>query len=529
MKVSRRDFAKFLGASVAITPSLFSLTSCSFKTASGFGIKPSSKDELVLAGGLDYKVLIKWGDAINDQDTFGFNNDYLALHMLEDNRALMWVNHEYFDKKFVSEYVDGLPKTKEQVDKEMYSVGGSIIEIKKEANGRWRFVANSEYNRRLTAKTKIPFAGGVEIAGQDFAQGTFAGCAGGYTPWGTFLSCEENFHKFVGDLYRDGNEYKERYQWKKFYDLHSHHYGWVVEIEPTTGKAKKLPSLGRFAHECCTVTKAKDGTIIAYSGDDKANEFVYKFVSSKKESLDEGELFVADFVNKKWLSLDRSKSKLLQETFKDQLEVQIYCREAARLLGATPCDRPEDVEIHPTTGDVYITMTNNYDDKNLKNPKNNFYGQIVRISHVNGDHLSENFEWENFILGGKDSGISCPDNLAFDKLGNLWVCTDMSGSRMNKFPYESFKNNGLFYIPLSGPQKGQAIQVASAPVDAEFTGIQFSKDYKTLFLSVQHPGEKSNSLNDLSSHWPDGGSAKPRPAVVQIYGETLDKLMSNKA
>jgi secreted PhoX family phosphatase len=129
------------------------------------------------------------------------------------------------------------------------------------------------------------------------------------------------------------------------------------------------------------------------------------------------------------------------------------------------------------------------------------------------------FKAADFLVGGDD--FSCPDNLAFDSKGNLWIATDMSGGAMNKPPYTKFKNNGLFYVAMSGPEAGIVKQIASAPKDAELTGLSFSPDGKTLFMSVQHPGEKSGSLRTLTSHWPKGGDSEPLSSVVQIRGKLL--------
>ena len=144
-------------------------------------------------------------------------------------------------------------------------------------------------------------------------------------------------------------------------------------------------------------SSAKDGRVVAYSGDDKADEHLYRFVSSKPNSLDEGELFVADIKKGKWLSLDYEKQAKLQKNFKDQIEVLTFCREAAKILGATPLDRPEDIEIHPKTGDVYVALTNNVE-------RMNFHGSIMKLIPENGDHESENFSASDFLVGG--DGVS---------------------------------------------------------------------------------------------------------------------------
>ncbi len=527
-EINRRDFVKFLGGAVLLGPSLVSCGSSALTTKELLKRTqslPSREDEVILANGLDYDMLISWGDKINENDNFGFNNDYTAFFPLSENKAILWVNHEYPDPKFVSGYEGKGARTKAQIAMEMKSLGGSLIEIEKNSKGRWKLVENSKYNRRVDGFSKIPIISQRPIGGQSVAVGTFSNCAGGVTPWGTVLTCEENYHDFYGELYQDGSFKKGRFGWDQYKKRHPHHYGWVVEVNPKTGEAKKLTSIGRYAHECCTVTRAKDGTVIAFSGDDKKNEFIYKFISNSKDSLEEGELFVGDFKKGKWLSLDYNKSKVLQKNFKDQTDVLIHCREAGRLLGATPMDRPEDFEIHPKTGDVYLTLTNNYSSSKMKG---NFHGTILKITHPNGDYKSDTFESSDYIVGGEESGLSCPDNLAFDKNGNLWVTNDISGSMMNKPPYEKFKNNGLYYIPTSGPSAGKVFQIASAPNDAELTGLTFTPDYKTLFLSVQHPGEKSKSSKELTSHWPSKNKGLPRPSVIQVHGELLTSLVENK-
>ena len=527
-EINRRDFVKFLGGAVALGPVLMSCGTTGLTTkellrrSKAF---PSREDEVILADGLNYDILITWGDKINAKEEFGFNNDYTAFFPLTNKTGILWVNHEYPDPKFVSGYVRGGQRTKSQMVKEMKSIGGSLIEIEKDESGKWSFVEDSQYNRRIDGFSKIPIVASRPIAGERIAVGSFGNCAGGVTPWGTVLTCEENYQDYYGEVYHGGRFEPGRFGWENYKKRSPHHYGWVVEVNPKTGDAKKLTSIGRYAHECCTVTRAKDGTVVAFSGDDKKNEFVYKFISSKKDSLEEGELFVGDFVNGKWLSLDYKKSKVLQKHFKDQTEVLIHCRKAGRLLGATPMDRPEDFEIHPKTGDVYLTLTNNYNSKTMKG---NFHGKILKISHPNGDYLSNDFTSSDFVVGGEEAGLTCPDNLIFDKNGNLWVTNDISGSKMNKGPYKKFKNNGLYYIPTSGSEAGKVFQIASAPNDAELTGLTFTPDHKTLFMSVQHPGEKSKSVKDLTSHWPSKNKGLPRPAVIQISGPLLDKMVAGR-
>ena len=230
-------------------------------------------------------------------------------------------------------------------------------------------------------------------------------------------------------------------------------------------------------------------------------------------------LYVAHLESGRWLALDINNPQL-KSVFKDQLDILIHAREAAKILGATPLDRPEDIEIDPLTGDILIALTNN---KTAGRP----FGKILKIREMNNDPSSLQFDHEVYLSGGTDSKFACPDNMAFDKVGNLWITTDISGWSMNKAEYKEFKNNGLFVVLRNGPQAGIPIQVASAPRDAEFTGPVFSPDHKTLFLSVQHPGELTQNLSNPTSHWPHGGKSLPLSSVITLSGELLDKIIGN--
>ena len=510
--MNRREFLQFLSAS-GVAVSLLNLESCSTLPPALSGLKPSSADELATLNGLDYKILIRWGDQINQNQKFGFNNDFIAFHSLGENHGILWVNHEYITPLFIA----GEERTKANVDKERLEVGGSLIEVKK-INGDWKLVEGSQYNRRLDATTEIPFAWPQPIKGSKKAIGTMGNCAGGYTPWQTVLTCEENYDMFWGERDRKSGKVGDSWlKWQKFYPLPPEHYGWVVEVDPLSGKSKKLVSLGRCAHECAAVTKAKNGKIVAYTGDDSNNEHLYKLISHSENSLEEGTLYVANLEQGKWISLSIDEQPLLKKHFKDQTEVLTYLREAAKLMGATPLDRPEDIEFDPLTGHVFIALTNN-------KPKNNFHGSILKIREDNDDPGSLTFRHDVFLAGGAENGFSSPDNMVFDPQGNLWFTSDMGGNDMGSKTYQQFGNNSLFVFIRKGRYQGQIIRVANAPNDAELTGPCFSPDYKTLFLSVQHPGETSPTLQALTSHWPDGGI--PKPAVVTLQGELLNKIVS---
>lgn len=478
-------------------------------------------DVITLPEGFTQKVLAKWGDPLGNKLVFGAHADYTAyipFNADAPTEGWLWVNHEYMDPQFVSGFQKGMVRTREQVIKEMDAVGGSIVHIRRQADGQWHLVADSNENRRFTGATDIPFAWSEPIEGATSGMGTLANCAGGLTPWGTFLTCEENYDLFWGERKSDGAIKASLYGWEAFFSAPPEHYGWVVEINPTTKLARKLVALGRFAHESATVVALPDGRAVVYSGDDANDQCLYKFISSKSNDLSEGTLYVADLTKGEWLSLEYAAQPALKQAFKSQTEVLVRCRQAADLLGGTKLDRPEDIEIQPGTGDVIVSLTNN-------KPKGNFYGSLLRLRELDG-HAGKRFESSTFLAGGPETGFACPDNLAFDRKGNLWMTSDMYGGDMKNPKLEPFGNNGLFYIPLSGPEAGKVLQVASAPMDAEFTGPTFLTDGETLLVCVQHPGELTTDIANPTSRWPNGGSDLPRSAVVAISGPALKQLLA---
>lgn len=520
---SRREFLRFMGRTAGATAVALPVISCSDRgSASGIaGIAPGTEDEVVLAGGLEYELLVSWGDPINGRgDRFGFNNDYTAFFPIDGNPldGLLWVNHEEVLSGYFSSPRDPADKSRQDVEREMLEVGGSIIRIRM-SDGHWRLVPDDRYNRRIDATTPIPIGSAEAVAGAREAIGTLGNCAGGVTPWRTVLTCEENFHFFYGDVrFENGRRIHEKdtlIGWDRYLDYPPEHYGWVVEIDPFTGAANKLTALGRFAHEGATVTLARDGRPVVYMGDDKTDEHIYKFIGDEPGSLAQGTLYAADTDRGRWLPLSLDRDNRLTQAFSTQTELLIRTREAAKLAGATPQDRPEDIEIDPHSGAVLIALT-----KHPLRP----YGSILRLAEKNNDPAAEEFVANTFLAGGTENGFACPDNLVFDPRGNLWLCTDIASHELSGLLYAPFKNNGLFHIPMSGSHAGVPVQVASAPPGAEFTGPTFSPDGRTLFLSVQHPGENSGSADALSSHWPDGGAALPRPGVICISGPLLDEL-----
>jgi uncharacterized protein len=529
--LNRREFLEFItnkSALIGMSPLFLSyISGCTTAPKKSIfeAVKPSLEDKLILPDELNYHIIAKWGDSLNKTgEIFGFNNDFTSFLPLDgkNNEALLWVNHESIIPEFIHrKKTKKLKRSRKEIMKELELVGGSILHIKKD-NNEWQLVQNSKFNRRLSGSTKIPFSQNTQIQGSPIAMGTLANCAGGQTPWKTFLTCEENYDDFYGEaIIVNGKRTvipDKKFSWSKHISNPPEHYGWVVEVNPFTGQAKKQVLLGRAPHEGATVATCKNGVAVVYMGEDRPGGYIYKFVSTGNH-LDDGKLYAADTIMGRWLALDIKLSPKLSNHFKNQLEVLTYAHQSAEIVGATPQDRPEDIEINPNNNEVIISLTNN-----IKN--GNFYGSLFKIKE-NGDFDSLTFASQQWMSGGPQKGFACPDNLCFDKKGNLWVTVDISEKDIGKNEYSSFGNNGLFYIPMSGDQAGIPIQIASAPVDAELTGPSFSSDYQTLFLSVQHPGASSTkSLKKLSSHWPDGKDEIPKSAVVAIQGQLLNRLMN---
>ncbi|GAB6932473.1 PhoX family protein [Calditerricola satsumensis] len=465
-------------------------------------LPPLRENDVIVPKGFTYTILASFGDTINAKgERFGDSADltvYFPIDALSGGTnaedGLLWVNHEFpvpghylkllgidpdtFSKDRLAQYPELLRLQKQ-------AVGGSVIRVRNE-NGTWRMVQDERYNRRIDATTPMqltgPARGSAAVKGATVVEGTLGNCGGGRTLWNTVLSCEEN------------TEYGRVYGWPDFVD---EHYGWVVEIDPFNPDApiRKHTALGRFAHENAAMTLTRDGRVVVYMGDDKADECFYKFVSAKKynphrreanfDMLESGTLYVADLRNGRWIPLDYETNEKLRTYqkdgkpfFKSQADVLTYTREAARAVGGTPLDRPEDVEIHPLDGTVYLALTNN--------PKHgNFYGQILRFIPEGGDHGSDTFTFEVFAVGGPQSGLSCPDNLCFDSAGNLWVAVDYDPSETGA--YAPFGNCGFFLVPTDGRHCGEALQFLSGPDGCETTGPCFTPDEKTLFLGIQHP------------------------------------------
>ncbi len=501
------------------------------KKVSGLNFKPiapSDVDDVIVPKGYKYEVVAVYEDVINKAgDTFGFNSDFTQYFPINgsSNHGLLWVNHEYSSDVFVQGAPDENGKySAKQIEKMLYVQGGSIIEVKGDKKGGWKLVSDSTIARRVSGLTPFavtgPAKGSKAMAGATTVQGTFANCSGGKTLWNTVLSAEEN--------YEDTCEAA---------GLNENHYGWIVEIDPfdPNFKVRKHTALGRFHHENAAMGLTKDGRVAVYMGDDVKDACVYKFISKDKyvesagransKLLEEGTLYVANMKKGQWvpMTLETVQAAIkgkaeLEAKYQTQADVLVYADEASLLIGGTPTDRPEDVEISPFDKTIFIAHTNN--DKH-----GNFHGHITRFIEDNNDLGSLTFDFEIFAAGGKQSGFSAPDNLTFDSNANLWTVTDISSSSLNKGIHKHFKNNGLFVIPtvayknVREEEVGEAYQFASGPVEAEMTGPCFTPDETTLFLAVQHPGEGTKDAKNPTSMWPHRkGDTMPRPGVIAITG-----------
>ncbi len=512
-------------------------------------------------------------DASAQARRFGYNNDFIAYLPLDGSeRGLLCVNHEYsIPHMMFPGYADEdsaiaqLPV--ESILAEMHAVGHSVVEIARDSSG-WSVVAESKYHRRLSPLTSMavdgPAAGDERLQTQQdpagrSLQGLLGCCAGGVTPWGTVLIAEENFADvFAGqpDRIKDSHPVEARamsdydigddkIHWaradRRFDIEHSptefNRFGWVVELDPYNPSATpiKHTALGRCEHEGATVVAEPGKPVVVYSGDDSEDQFVYRFVSSDTyrpgdrahnlRLLSTGTLYAARFDDSgkgEWLALQHGVGPLVPEQgFNSQADVLIDCRRAARLLGATPMDRPEDVETHPGTGRVYVALTKNKDKTagNVANPcVPNPAGHVVELlpPGIDGarDHLANHFTWDLFLQGATEQtaapALSNPDNIAFDARERLWISTDGC---------EDFgHNDGLWCTATNGPERARPRCLLRCPDGAEACGPTFTPDGRTLFVAIQHPGDMDGSSYDKpATRWPDFDSTiPPRPSVIAI-------------
>lgn len=506
-------------------------------------------------------------------------------------RGLLCVNHEYTQPHLMfSGYNDEHSATRgvsaQHVAIEQAACGHAVVEIEK-TNGGWQPVLDSPYNRRITLNTAMEITG--PAAGDTRLQtkadptgkkvfGTVGNCAGGKTPWGTVLVAEEGFGgAFQGDPdnIADPVEARNHHAFgiepgNRNWGDHDHRFdiateprepnrfGWMVEYDPydPAFTPRKLTGLGRFEHEGFTLVSKPGQPIVAYGGDDDEHQFVYRYVSrgiyrpddyaANRDLLTDGTLYAARFDeggSGRWLPLVFGEGPLTAENgFRNQADVLIDARRAAALLGATPMDRPEDVETNPVNDCTYVMLTKNRkrkaDDIDAANPRaRNSAGHVLEIvppgTHGQREHAADSFKWNTFLLGGNPNAenpgergaygqqsagaisasgwFANPDNVAFDKRGNMWVATD----GCEDFGF----HDGLWAMATEGELRAAPKHFFGCPQGAEVCGPEFTPDGSTLFIAVQHPADGDGSTFDRPMHrWPDSDPAlPPRPSVLAIY------------
>jgi secreted PhoX family phosphatase len=498
-------------------------------------------------------------------------------------RGLLAMNHEYTDDGLL--HVGGMADwTAAKVRKSQMAHGLSVVEVEMKG-GAWSMVRPSRFARRVTMDT--PFAVGGPAAGHPMMRtaadpagrrilGTLNNCASSQTPWGTYLSGEENWAGyFKGPAQPSAHEQRWAIRGSGgWYRWHEHdarfdatqnpnepnRFGWVVELDPMdpTSTPVKRTALGRAAHEGAWVAVTKDGRAVVYSGEDARFEYIYKFVSrdrikpagngltaaqANRELLDHGTLYVARYDadgRGRWLPLVHGQGPLTAAYgFADPGEVLIKARQASDLLGATKMDRPEWLAIDEGSGWVYCTLTNNSSrgapgqpGVDAANPRpDNIMGQIIRWKE-DGDFDGLAFEWNHLVLAGDPASdkphhrgnirgdvFGCADGIAFDQRGVLWIQTDAHATQMAKPEWARIGQNQML---ACNPVTGEVRRFLTAPTNCEVTGVTWAPDGRTLFLNIQHPGETPSDRSDPQnparySNWPDyqpGG--RPRSATVVV-------------
>lgn len=589
--MSRRDF--FKGGALLVGTSLFAKSTLveamsknqqtEFDVFAFENVPANTKDTITLPTDYQWKPLVSWGDPLwtnasafthtenfeaeNQEWAFGDNNDGMK-HFSIDGHEVLAINNEYVNfSSIFQHYEERRPQSIDDIVKTQQAVGVSIVEVQATKEG-WQVVKDSKFNRRVSAKTPMEITGparGHELLKttqdpqgiQSF--GTWANCGSGKTPWGTYLTCEENFNGYYASQDENVTISDELQRYGLFaqgygYDWHlvderfdlaktpnePNRSGFVVEIDPANPNStpKKRTALGRFKHENAEVVIADNGQIVVYLGDDERGEYLYRYVSKNRyhknanidDLMENGTLYVAKFNEDdsgSWIPLTKDTTGM------DIAEICIHTRQAASKVGATTMDRPEWIAINPHKAEVFCALTNNK-NRGIKtnaggdaepvdsvNPrKENHYGQVVRWVPKNNDHVAEIFNWNLFVLAGNptvykeglyagsknvnsDNMFNAPDGIHFDSQGKLWIQTD--GKTSNKGEFAGMGNNQML---LANPQTGEIKRFMVGPTECEVTGFTYSEDRKTIFVGIQHPGEKRHS------NFPYGGVA--RSTVIAI-------------
>ena len=589
--VSRR---RFLGGAAAFgaAGAFFGLGAFRPAQAGGMGglafepVAANSLDTVTVPPGFSWHNVIAWGDPLwsgaapfdhetrgdgaSQERAFGDNTDGMWSFFV-DGRTVLAVNNEFVNRSIIyGNRATGLPENADDVRKGKAGHGVSVFEIEMK-DGAWRPVLDSPFNRRITADTPMEITGparGLDLLktaadpSGTSSLGTWNNCGNGRTPWGTYLTCEENFNGYfsssdpdypVSDaMKRYGVGLKDwGYAWAtadERFDISKHpnepnRAGYVVEIDPLDpgSTPKKRTALGRFKHENAELVIAANGHVVVYMGDDERGEFLYRFISEGRyveggdngDLLESGSLSVARFAEDgsgEWLALTPETTGMASAA-----EVAVHARMAGSTVGATTMDRPEWVAAHPARAEVYCCLTNNKNRGKKPNkggdptpvggpnPRaGNKYGQIVRWRPAGGDHTAAGFEWDLFVVAGNpavhdddragsanvtlDNMFNSPDGLMFDSKGGLWIQTD--GNYKNEGDFAGQGNNQMLYADAD---TGEINRFLVGPQECEVTGICWSRDRRTMFVGLQHPGAKGGS-----SHFPGGGETVPRSTVIAV-------------
>ncbi|MDP3301432.1 MAG: PhoX family phosphatase [Sulfuricurvum sp.] len=579
------------------------------------------------------------GDCHDGMTYFGLKSNNSGYDHNNSTNGLLCINHEYINQTYlhtVAEVaaINNASRVASQVDKEMAAHGVAVIQVSNSSTG-FALDKTSKYNRRVTATTPMELRGAASGSAYTktlystdgrATRGTVNNCANGYTPWGTYLTCEENWNGYFTADVRTGKELvafnryglktSSRYGWESVYPQWkatvsaadatadyrnvANTFGYNVEIDPfnPTSTPIKRTAMGRFAHEGAWPAKATAGKpVVFYMGDDSRGEYIYKYVSTQvwnpadangglatgSKYLDNGTLYVAKFNANGtgiWLKLDISEPAIATYAtyaFADVSDVAIHTRIAADARGATKMDRPEWGGVHPTTGEVYMTLTNNSDRAKTGKPgldeanpryyadgssKGNVNGHIIRWKE--SEPSATTFVWDIYLFGAQsavdaggdnayyqanvnisgltaDNDFSSADGLWFSEAtsGLMWIQTDDGAytdttNCMMLAALPGSVNDGATTAikSLAVPTNVNADQTVTTrvgakptatklkrflvgPVECEITGIAETPDGKTIFVNVQHPGE-DGTTTALTSNWPDGGTARPRSSTIVI-------------
>lgn len=571
----------------------------------GFSPLAVSLDDLVrVPAGYVAQLLYAWGDPLSSAAAFradagnsaseqaeqaGMHHDGMHFFPFVDGgkssstHGLMCINHEYTDDGLL--HPGGMAEWSHAKTMKSQSAHGiSVIEVELKGN-RWHVVRPSTYARRITARTPVrilgPAAGAPALRTKDDRRGnvvfgTLANGAMGVTPWGTYLSCEENFSGYFNGVATPSaaqrrygiRENGAGYRWHEHdsrFDVatepnEANRFGWVVEIDPwhPLRAPVKRTALGRFKHAGATLTLGKDGRVVVYMGDDEHFEYLYKFVSRDRHDarnpsaagslLDEGTLHVARFDDDgqgEWLALEHGQNGLtVANGFTDQADVLIRARQAADQVGATRMDRPESIAVDPASGEVYCALTNNTERGtgdapavDAANPRSdNAFGHLIRWREADGDAASSAFAWDIFVLCGdprhddagkrgniKGDAFGSPDGLSFDTAGRLWIQTDVATGAMQRGDYARLGNNQML---VADTASGEIRRFMTGPKGCEITGFTMTPDARQLFVNIQHPGETASKRADPAhptqvsgwpaSQFPEVTGGRPRSATVVV-------------